>query len=253
MNCKEIDTFYALYCSGELDSSRALNFVEHLRTCKRCAGHVDQQLRLDAALRSSVLSGEIDTSALDERIHDRIANEHRFRRPGLAVAAGITAAFLLSVVTYRTVFVSQPPPVCVDAARDHLNEVTLRQPRHWISDPAAVAELARLNGVAKSVVNVLAPEGYRLEHAKLCRLNKQIFLHLIYANGRRNISIYVRSRKDELVSGEVRSASGRSVYEVDAGREHIAYFQAGQLTALLVTDESREAALSFAQSAARAL
>jgi hypothetical protein len=90
----------------------------------------------------------------------------------------------------------------------------------------------------------LAPAGYRLEFGKLCRLDGRIFLHLVYTRDGREFSAYLRRPDAEPLAG---------IHEAGAGHEYIAYFETRQLSALFVTDQSREAALSLARSAAKAL
>ena len=34
--------------------------------------------------------------------------------------------------------------------------------------------------------------GYHMEHAKLCRLNGRIFLHVVYSDGSREFSLFLR-------------------------------------------------------------
>jgi len=254
MNCKDIATFCPLYLSGELDAPRTLTFAQHLQTCEACAGEIEEQTRLDALLRSSVLYEQIDSAALDQRIREHIASERpAFSIRWLAAAAGIAAMLLAGTLGYRAVVASHPPPLCVEAARDHRNEVTDRQLRRWLTDPKAIADLARKIGLPESLVTAPVAAGYRLERGKLCRLDGRTFLHLVYAQGAREFSSYLRLLDAQPRAGFTRETTAKVVHKADSGREHIAYFQTGQLTAMFVSDESGDAALSFARFAARAL
>ena len=73
-----------------------------------------------------------------------------------------------------------------------------REHRTWYLDEQAVRALADREGVSPSVVSGLAANGYRLECGKLCRLDGRPFLHLVYANGARKLSVYVRPRDADL-------------------------------------------------------
>jgi anti-sigma factor RsiW len=246
MNCKDIAALSSQYLSGELDMPRSAAFAEHLRTCRQCAAELEQQTRIDAMLRNSILSEAVDTTALNQRVRQQIA----FERPAfsfrpLALIAGIAATLLVAFIAYRIAFVSVAPPLCEAAARDHIKEVTGRQHRNWLTDSKAIADLAQRNGLPGSFVAALAPAGYHLEHAKLCRLDGRLFLHIVYADGTTEFSTYLRPRDSQPLPA--------AIQETDSGREHIAYFQTDHLTAMFVTDQSSEAALSFAQSAARLL
>lgn len=247
MTCNDIATLCPAYLSGEMDAPSSGEFAEHLRTCRECAGEVERQVALDSLLRRSIVSQEVDTAALDQRVRAQISSEkHSFSARWLAVAAGVVAMLLAGGLAYRTMFGPRAPRLCVDAARDHWVEVTRREHRRWLSDPNAIADLAQHSGISASLIPRLAPAGYRFEHGKLCRLTGQVFLHLVYAQDGNEISVYLRPLDKQ-------AFSGAGLHEADSGREHIAYFQTSQLTAMFVTDQSSAAALSLARSARRVL
>ena len=255
MNCKDIARLSPLYLSGELDAPNTVEFAEHLQGCRACVGEIEKSVRLDALLRSSVLSEEIDIAAVDRRVREHIA-PHRlsFSARWLAVAGFVAVTLLGAALIYRTVFALQPPRLCVAAAQDYRNEVIFRQHRRWLSDDKAIADLAKRTGLTGSWVTSVAPAGYRLEEGKLCRLDGRLFLHLVYAQGGHQFSVYMRSAGDQPLSGEVReTVSGKHLYEAEASHEYMAYFQTGQLTAIFVTNESSQVALSLARSAAEVL
>ncbi|HZQ50880.1 MAG TPA: zf-HC2 domain-containing protein [Bryobacteraceae bacterium] len=244
MTCKEIAARCPAYLSGEMEPESARVFAEHLRNCRACNEEVERQITLDSLLRRSILSEKVDTTALDRTVRAHIALERRSFSPRwLAVAAGIAAILLAGALSYRAMFASPPPKLCVDAARDHRSEVTLAQHRRWLSDPNAVADLGQRNGIPASLLAALVPPGYRFEHGKLCRLGGEVFLHLVYAQGGAEFSVYLRSSGTQSLS----------LQQVQTGGEHIAYVRTDRYTAMFVTDRSSAAALSLARSAAPAL
>jgi anti-sigma factor RsiW len=255
MTCEDIAPLCSLYVSGELDPPRALAFAEHLRACRACAAEIERRARLDALLRDTVLSEPIDSAALEQRVRARILSERRFSRArGLALAAGLGAILLAGAFGYRSLFPAKPPRIFADAAQDHRNEIALRQHRTWLSDPKPIADLAARNKIPPSLVTALAPPGYRLLEAKLCRLDGRVFLHLVYARGARQFSTYLRALDARPLPGPTReTVNGKLLHEAGSGREHVASFQTAKLTALFVTDQSSAAALSFARFAARLL
>jgi hypothetical protein len=250
MNCEDIAKLGPLYLSGELDSSRTREFTEHLEACRTCAGELQWQTQLDAFVRSSVLSEEINSAPIEQRIRELTAAKRPwFSARRLLVAAGVTAILLAGTLGYRAAFMPQPPRLCVDAAQDHRNEVTHQQHRRWLSDPTAIADLAESNGFRVSLT-ALAPAGYHLERAKLCRLDGYVFLHVVYAQGTLEFSAYLRSLDSQPVHGPMReTVGGMHPQETDAGHEHVAYFRTSQLVAIFVTDQSSKAALSLARFA----
>jgi hypothetical protein len=202
---------------------------------------------LDQRLRERVLSEDVNTSRVELAIRNQIRTNRR-TVPGWGVAAAAVIAMVLAgEFSYRTFRKEQTPPVCAAAAQDHEREIVSGEPRPWLSNMSAIESLAAKQGVPASAVTALNTTGYRLERARLCFLNKQIYLHLVYTRDGGEFSVYLRPR-----GGEPR---GNSVHQVDLGPDNLAYFQMHGLTAVFVSQHSGAAAnvLAFARAGARAL
>jgi anti-sigma factor RsiW len=186
MNCKEIEELAPLYLWGELEEDRKVQFQTHLAECRSCAQQMEQQAAMDARLRKALCAGLPDAGTLERSVSRQIAVE----RSGRWMLVGVAAALLIAAALgYRAL---RPERLYRDAALDHRLEVVEHQPRHWRTDRAEIDKLAaryQLHDVA-----ALAPAGYRLEHAKMCGLEGQPALHLVYTNGVQEISLFVRSR-----------------------------------------------------------
>jgi hypothetical protein len=201
---------------------------------------------LDQRLRERVLSEDVDTSRVELAIRNQIRTNRR-TVPGWGVAAAAVIAMVLAAgFSYRTFRREQAPPVCVAAAQDHEREIVNGEPRPWLSDISAIESLAAKQGVPASTVAALGTTGYRLERARLCFLNKQIYLHLVYAKDGGEFSVYLRPRGREPL--------GNSVHQIDLGPDNLAYFQMHGLTAVFVSHHSGAAnVLAFARAGAKAL
>jgi hypothetical protein len=194
---------------------------------------------LDQRVRAAILSNEVDTSRLELVLRNQLRNQiqpDRYVPRWAAVAAGIIAMVLASILSYRT-FVKErnTPQLCIAAARDHQTEIVNGESREWLTDLPAIQSLGEKQGVPASALAALATTGYRLERGRLCFLKKQIYLHLVYTKDGDELSVYLRPRGSELFDSSVREAS--------VGSEHLAYFQTGRLTAVTVANHG---ALGFA-------
>jgi len=171
---------------------------------------------LDQRVRESILSEEIDATSLERSIRARL------RRPGMprwlfAAAAGIVLAIGGGLV-YRGFFKPQTPPICLAAVQDHEREVLRSEPRRWLSGLSAIESLAEKQGIPASAVAALNTTGYNLERGRLCFLNRQIFLHLVFTRNGDALSVYLKRRgSDSPFDGSVRQAS--------VGPEDLAYLQ----------------------------
>ncbi len=137
--------------------------------------------QIDEQLRSAILAEPVSTAALDARIRHEL-NRGSIRRGKWIAAISIAAMLGLVMGGYR-LLANRDATICTDAARDHRMEVAEHAQRRWMSDPAAVLSLATTRGLPAAPLNAIAPEGFRFEHGKLCRLGGQVFLHLVYTDG----------------------------------------------------------------------
>jgi anti-sigma factor RsiW len=242
MNCAEIGTLAPLYLSGELDEARTAAMREHLQSCADCARDIEQQRELDARLRGALLAEEAGTNVLVPGIRRRIAVAEAKRR---VLTLALTAAGVVltaGLILYRSFGPPNVPRVFADAAQDHRREVVDRQVKKWRTAADDIEALARRQGLPVNALPALAAAGYRLDRARLCRLDGNVFMHLVYTDGAREMSVFLRPQKGDAVP--LRAA--------DLGPQHVVAVQSGGTSVLCVAEESR-AALNLARSAAAAL
>jgi anti-sigma factor RsiW len=234
MNCRDIEELAPLYLSGELEEDRKVRFHTHFAECRSCASQMQQQEATDARLRKALCAGLPDAAQIQRSVWGQIARERSRRWMFLAAAAVLLIA---AVMGYRLL---RPDRLYADAALDHRQEVIQHQPRRWRTDPAEIEKLAARYELTD--VAALAPAGYRLEHAKMCGIDGQPSLHLVYTNGIQEVSVFVRS------GGGMEPVSAHSV-----GSEHLARFRTARHEAVIVTDGPSGDCLQFARVAAAAL
>lgn len=259
MNCAEVRKLAPLYITAELDAARAAEFDAHLKVCPACMQELQRQARLDARVREALVAEGIDAVRMDRLVRKRIAADEKSRsvpaRSAGRLAAGaaaIAAVVLLAIVGYREL--PRVPRVYADAAFDHQLEIVQQQPRAWLTSAAEIEALAGQQGISPSAVAALSSGAYRLVRGKLCFLDRQIYLHLVLSDGTQEVSVYLRRSDGVPLSGPVREvANGRLVCTSDISREHLASFETPQLVALIVSDQSAEAALKAARFAATVL
>jgi anti-sigma factor RsiW len=267
MKCTDIAELAPLYISCELDAERTAQFDAHLKSCPACMQELEHQARLDTRLREIIFSEGVDTSRVDRNVRALIATgadapartsaQPRVRqtsRRWVVAAMGIAAMLLLLAVGYRLFVGAHVGRVYADAATDHQREVVEQQPRKWVVDPAQIAALAERQGVPGATPAALAPASYQLKGARVCLLDGRPFLNLVYTNGAKEFSVYLRQRDDKSLPGAVSgTTNGMPLHTSNPGDEHIASFETAHLTAMVVTDESADAALHLASSLSAAL
>ena len=245
MSCSEVSTLTPLWLSNELDPAQTRDFALHLASCPACRQGVAELQACDERLRDGVRAESLDTTSIDAHVRHAIRAK-KAARPWLPAAAPIAAALLLAMVGYQALLSAGMKNTLAAAAKDHHTELVDRQPRKWITDPAALQTLARKQGFDSSAV--AAPAGYHLAQGRLCFLNGQIFLHLVYMTGTGNFSLFLRRPSKTPLAALRDTAAAR-----DFALEHTAGFQKHYLTAVVVTEEPGDIARTVAATVAAAL
>ena len=263
MICTEVSRLAPLYITGELDATRAAELDAHLKSCPTCMRELERQSRLDVRLREVLLNDEVSAALVDHRVRELIAAEAEGRdvpelgrrpRRWLTAALSAAAVLLLAAVGYREFLGSRVAKVYADAARDHRLEVVQHQPRPWLTDPAAIAALAEERGIPASAVTALSSGGYHLDRGKLCFLDGHVVLHLVFSDGAREFSVFMRQRDAKPMPGPVREiAGGKPLCTSDVDQEYVASLETSSLFAVVVDDRSSAEALNFARFASSVL
>ena len=262
MKCTDILRLAPPYITGELEPELYADFDAHLKTCRACMEEVHARSRLDARLRDAVLAQETNVTEVDRRVRELIAageeacpvSKTRSSLSRTAILVGVAAALVLLAASYSILVSAPVSRVYAEAAKDHQIEIVEQQPRPWLTDPAQIGSLAEQQGIAPDAVTRLASGNYRLVQGRLCFLGYRIFLHLVFSNGGREFSVYLRQRDGMHLPGPVRgTVNGRPLCATDVNRKHIASIETDQLIAVAVSDESSDAGLNFAHFAASVL
>lgn len=195
---------------------------------------------LDERVRAAMRAEAVDASRVAAAVRGQIAPRPR-TVPGWALAvAALIVTMLATMYSYREFRREQIPAVCSAAIQDHQREIVRGEPRQWLTDLSAIQALAQKQGVPAAAIAALDSTGYRLERARLCFLQKQIFLHLVYSKQGGEYSVYLRPRGLE-------PSFDHSV----RGTENLAYFETNRLMAVFISQET--GARAFARAGAKVL
>lgn len=246
MNCSDILELAPLWFTRELDRNRAHEFSQHLAVCGACRQELAEQAAFDELLRTAAQRDAVDSTAVVQHVRGAMQAQPRaaqIRKRWILAAAGIAALLIFGIAGYQSAF-SLPNPAWASAAFDHRLEIVQRQPREWFSDAAVLRKIAAQQKLPAGVVSAFMPAGYHLARGKLCFVNGQLYLHLVYENQAGAFSLYLR-RIDTKQESQVRSG----VF----GREAVAGFQRHELAAMIVSNDSRDTTVDLARSAAAVL
>jgi anti-sigma factor RsiW len=257
MRCNEFDELASLFLSDELDPARRIEFERHLTGCADCALLFERQRRADELLRESLAAAPVAAAAVQARVREQMQAEPLWRR--VFAVRGLRPILVSAAVALAIAigFTARPGAHPLDylletAAADHVEDLTLKLAKPgWVAGERAIEPVAvQWVGDARSL-GAFAADGYTLVKAKPCPLEgkSEMWLHLIYTRGGRDVSLFVRNRKVSPASrGQLALASSLACSRVD-GLEVVG-LQRGDYGIVLVADVSRDEARRLAGAAA---
>lgn len=260
MNCSESKYVMPLYLSSELDTKLMADFELHIERCGACSNELESALHCDELLREAFREQPAATAALRARVRSQISGMRRGRRMRLwrpryslpvaallflAVSAGISW-FILRGGSSQTVYAA--------ALEDHYEEVVQHAPiEGWRETPDEINAFVRKRLGATDFLDRLAPAGYGLARARLCDLSNKLYVHLVYRNETREISVFIRPNQTDLPGPAVEVVNGCAIHAAAINRFEIAGFQSHRYTVLVVSDLPRAESLAIARNAAARL
>ena len=265
MKCAEVEYLAPLYWSGELEAQAMAEVEQHLKECQACAREMATQEQCDEMLQETMLSEPVHDEELRQRVRAEIAQAPRWAAGHLWLAVGTAVVTLLLFAGIRFVYVPSASDsvisagqvsasIWADAADDHNEEVVKRAQRKWLYGTAEInAMVAEKTGDAKLVAQ-LAPEHYHIDRMRICELAMRTYLHLVYTDGRHEISFFLRRRGGEQLTGpKLAESNGRAVEGESVEKLQIAGFQSQRYTVLVVSEQPRQQTLDFASHAANSV
>jgi len=257
MNCNETKFVMPLYLSSELDATRMADFELHVQQCGACARELEYARHCDEMLRDACMEEPVNALGLRERVLSEISKSRPrrrflFRRPiyTLPIAAVLLLAIGLGII-YFSLYSSSSQTVYAAALDDHYEEVVKNTPiGGWRKTPAEISAFVRLQLGDADFLDKLAPAGYHLTRARLCDLPDKSYVHLVYKNDVREISIYLRRKDVALPGATVETVNGCALHATAINKFEIAGFQSQRFTVLVVSDLPRAESLRIARNAA---
>ena len=264
MECREFEALEPAYlnleASSELADDEKRRLEAHLLECSACSRAYQMRVALDDILRDAVVHREINEDRVISEVRNRIASERPAKRrpwmPAWAPASAMAVLLLLA----GAYFLERPAPadLFTDAVADHYQEVTQHSPVEWTQDPIVMRKLLQDWVGDPAIAESLTPAGFHLSRIRICELMNRNYLHLVYADGGQELSVFLRRRDGESLSGQGMQAlhdnAGASVvYMARQGQIEVAGFQTPVVTVLFVGNVEKSALRGIAVHAADAM
>jgi hypothetical protein len=202
-------------------------FHRHLAGCGVCEQEIDAQSAMDMRIARALGSVMPDSSRVERRVRAQMAAE---RRQHWWMGIGAVAAVLLLAAIGAAYLLRPVPPAprwYAGAALDHREEVVQGQPRRWRTDPVAMEKVTLQSGLSIAQAVGLAAPGYSLERAKMCGIEGQRMLHLVFSDGRNRYSLFVSQHQGVQEAVRVQRRGAEQVAGFETGRYRAAVVSGG--------------------------
>ncbi len=259
MKCNDLQNLMPLFLSGELDGQGSADFERHIETCAACQTEMNLQKNYDNLLRAAFAEETLETAALRERVRRQIRAAEKPRASWWKIPQmrfGFAAAALLIVLCaaiFYFIAKQNQPTIYAGVARDYTEDVIERMPKNGWRDGESPAAIYAREQLGDAVVSSIAPEGFRLVRTRVCNPAGEPFVHLIFDNGAKQISFYVRKNGNALPGNPVEVVNNRAFYAEHFDNLEVAGFRSAQYTVLVVAPLSRAETLNLARDAAERL
>ncbi len=249
LSCQEAQALLEAFHDNELDSVNSLSVQEHLDNCPDCRRHWRWLCEVEASLQR--LNETVPSPSLDLRLR---LMRHPVKQSGLLVAffrargkLVASLALLLALVVFimlseRTgadvmLFVRDSVEMAQNAAPLELNSSNTEEAEQW---------LGQRMGFAPAIRN---PSGFRLVGARSCHINGEPVGFLLFERDSQRIACYVsRSSMTALHGFDGTTSEGLKLGTCE-GR-HVAAWDAGHISYLLVGDLTKDAFVAAANEVA---
>jgi len=239
-DCQKTRELIGLYLDNELEAMPTQQTAAHLEQCASCRREFETIRSQNELLSRLIKNSTYDTQGLRASIEAATIGRHRSHLPlwtlarTRAGAMAFVSAFVIVIAAllylYGFIGASGANPLYQAAAENHRACIADYAAPDWVRSQTDIDELAASFLEQKARIPLMIGSDYRLTHARVCQLNDERFLHLIYeTSDRREASLFVgRWSRDHFPAGE-RSISldGRAIQLTLASDLHVTSTQIG--------------------------
>jgi anti-sigma factor RsiW len=232
-------------------------FELHGQQCGACRLEAEQLRLYDELLREAFAEQPLETQDMRARVWRQISTSwtERYLLFGQPVYLLLMAALLFLTLGAGFIYLVWPfasfQTVYASAVDNHTEEVVQRVPiEGWRETPVEIERLVRRHLGDSDIISKLAPADYKLARARVCDLADEEYVHLVYKNERREISVYIRHKGNELPGTVTERVNGFPLHAEAADRFEVAGFQSEKFTVLIVSDLPRTENLRLARESA---
>jgi len=249
-DCHRTEQLLESYVDNELDAAVTKAISEHLEVCTACNRKMEEIRSQNELVTRAVKSVEAENSTLRASIEAATIAKHQqlFQWSTPRVTIWATVAALTILITFISILYlprflrPHISPIFKAAADNHITCIREAEAPDWARTPPEIIQVEKSLMGRDRHVPLMTEDRYQLVRARVCMLNGEEFLHLVYRNdGGREASLFVGRNKEVILGDRVVTLDGKSIQLVHVGDLNVLSTQASNNLVIVAAQEEKVA------------
>ncbi|MCA1579645.1 MAG: zf-HC2 domain-containing protein [Acidobacteria bacterium] len=247
-DCHRTEQLLESYVDNELDAVVTQAISEHLEGCAACNRKMENIRSQNELVARTVKSVLADNSTLRASIEAATIAKHQQlfqwsipRVPAWATVAALTIVIAFISILYLPRFLRTYTSSLFKAAADnHITCIREAEAPDWARTQAEIIQVEESFIGRDRLVPMMTVDRYQLVRARVCMLNGQKFLHLVYENdGGREASLFVGQNKEGIFGDRAVVLDGKTIQMIHVSDLNVLSTQARDNLVIVAAQEEK--------------
>ena len=247
-DCHRTEQLLESYVDNELDAVVTQAISEHLEVCAACNRKMEDIRAQNELVSRAVKSGQADNSTLRASIEAATIAKHQqlfqWSMPRVQVWATVAALTVLIAfisILYLPRFLRPYTSSLFKAAADnHITCIREAEAPDWARTQPEIIQVEESFIGRDRHVPMMTVDGYQLVRARVCMLNGETFLHLVYENDAgREASLFVGRNKENVFGDRAVTLDGKTIQMVHVSDLNVVSTQASNNLVIVAAQEEK--------------
>ncbi|MCA1577081.1 MAG: zf-HC2 domain-containing protein [Acidobacteria bacterium] len=259
-DCHGTEQLLEAYVDNELDAVVTQAISEHLEVCAACNRKMEDIRAQNELLARAVKSAHADNSTLRASIEAATIAKHQqlfqWSMPRVQIWATVAAFTILIAfisIFYLPRFLRPYTSSLFKAAADnHITCIRETEAPDWARTQPEIIQVEESFIGRDRQVPMMTVDGYQLVRARVCMLNGEKFLHLVYENaGGREASLFVGPNKEVIFGDRDLALDGKIIQMAHVSNLNVVSTQVGNHLVIVAAQEETLANTLLLNAASR--
>jgi anti-sigma factor RsiW len=247
-DCHRTEQLLESYVDNELDAVVTKAIAEHLEVCAACNRKMEDIRSQNELVARAVKSVEAENSTLRASIeaatiakHQQLLQWSMPRVPLLATLTALTILIIFISIFYLPRFLRPHISSLFKAAADnHITCIREAEAPDWARTQAEIIQVEESFMGRDRHVPLITEDRYKLVRARVCMLNGEKFLHLVYENdGGHEASLFVGRDKEDVLGDRTVVLEDKNIQMAHVSDLNVVSTQAGNNLVIVAAQEEK--------------